>query len=143
MRLRVNYAVTPNLTLETYAEPFAASGRFYDYGELSAARARTLRHYGRVGTSISPRDSLGRRTVTDGSTSFTLPNSDFNVRSFRSNAVVRWEWRPGSTIFLVWQQDRFSQLTHGDAVRPNGLWDALSADGSQFVAMKISYWLPW
>lgn len=143
MRLRLNYAVTPNLTLETYAEPFAASGRFYDYGELSAARSSNLRTYGTGGTSISGRDSLGRRQVTDGTANFTLGNSDFNVRSFRSNAVVRWEWRPGSTLFLVWQQDRFAQDPNGLAVRPDGLWDALSADGTQFLALKVSYWMPW
>jgi len=143
MRLRFNYAVTPNLTFETYAEPFAASGRFYDYGELPTARSRDLRTYGTDGTTISARDSLGRRTVTDGTTSFTLSNSDFNVRSFRSNAVVRWEWRPGSTIFLVWQQDRSSSAPNGVAVRPGGMWDALNADGTQFVAIKVSYWVPW
>jgi hypothetical protein len=143
MRVRLNYALTPNLTLETYVEPFAASGRFYDYGELGAPRDRDLRRYGTDGTTITRPDSLGERRVTDGATSFTLPNSDFNVRSFRSNAVIRWEWRPGSTLFLVWQQDRFSQTLDGEAVRPNGMWDALSADGTQFVALKISYWLPW
>ncbi len=143
MRLRLNYALTPNLTLETYAEPFAASGRFYDYGELPAARRRDLRTYGTDGTTISARDSLGRRRVTDGTAAFTLGNSDFNVRSFRSNAVVRWEWRPGSTLFLVWQQDRFTQDPNGFAVQPGGLWDALSADGTQFLALKVSYWLPW
>ena len=142
MRIRLNYAVTPNLTLETYAEPFAASGRFYDYGELPAARASNLRLYGTDGTTISQPDSLGRRRVTDGTASFALPNSDFNVRSFRSNAVIRWEWRPGSTVYLVWQQDRFTQDPNGSSVEPGGMWDALTADGTQFLALKVSYWLP-
>ncbi|MGQ0538231.1 MAG: DUF5916 domain-containing protein [Gemmatimonadaceae bacterium] len=142
MRMRLNYALTPNLTLETYAEPFAASGRFRDYGELPAPRERDLRAYGTDGTTISQPDSLGRRRVTDGTVSFTLPNGDFNVRSFRSNAVLRWEWRPGSTLFLVWQQDRFISKPNGAAVNPSGLWDALSADGTQFLALKVSYWLP-
>jgi hypothetical protein len=65
------------------------------------------------------------------------------VRSFRSNAVIRWEWRPGSTIFVVWQQDRFSSAPDGFSVRPRAMWDALRADGSQFVAIKVSYWVPW
>jgi hypothetical protein len=143
LRFRLNYAVTPNLTIETYAEPFAASGRFFDYGELPAARSSDLRTYGTRGTTISGRDSLGQRTVTDGAASFTLSNNDFNVRSFRSNAVIRWEWRPGSTIFLVWQQDRFSSAADGIAVRPNGLWDALNAAGTQYLAVKVSYWVPW
>ena len=44
--------------------------------------------------------------MTDGLASFTLKNSDFNIRSFRSNVVLRWEWRPGSILYLVWQQNR-------------------------------------
>src|SRR5262249_38986083 len=49
-QLRLNYALTPNLTVEAYAEPFAASGRYYDFGELSAPRSRALRTYGGSGT---------------------------------------------------------------------------------------------
>jgi hypothetical protein len=141
-RIRVNYAITPDLTLETYAEPFASSGRFFDFGELSAAGAHQLRYYGSDGTTISARDANGRRQVTDGPASFTLSNPDFNVRSFRSNVVLRWEWRPGSTLFLVWQQDRFAQDPFGERVGPRAVWDALSATGSNFFSVKMNYWLP-
>ena len=141
-RFRLNYAVSPNLTLETYAEPFASSGKYYDYGELPAARSRDLRRYGTDGTTISEPDAAGNRVVTDGTDTFTLGNHDFNVLSFRSNAVLRWEWRPGSTLFVVWQQDRSSFTPSGDAVRPGRMWDALNAEGSQFLALKVSYWLP-
>lgn len=142
LRFRLNFALTPNLTFETYAEPFAASGRYHDYGELGARLDRDLRTYGTNGTTISGPDSTGSRVVTDGAASFTLVNNDFNLRSFRSNAVMRWEWRPGCTLFVVWQQDRSAQRTRGLTVRPAALWDALSADGTQVLALKASYWLP-
>lgn len=142
LRFRLNFALTPNLTFETYAEPFAASGRYHEYGELGARLDRDLRTYGTNGTTISAPDSTGTRVVTDGATTFTLGNSDFNLRSFRSNAVMRWEWRPGCTLFVVWQQDRSAQRTRGLTVRPGALWDALSADGTQVLALKASYWLP-
>ena len=141
-RIRVNYAVTPDLTLETYAEPFASAGRFYDFGELAAARSRDLITYGTRNTSISAPDSLGRRQVTDGSARFTLPNLDFNVRSFRSNMVLRWEWRPGSTLFAVWQQNRGQRDPIGRAVRPGDVFDSFSAPGDNFFALKLNYWLP-
>jgi hypothetical protein len=141
-RVRLNYAFTPNLTLETYAEPFAARGQFHGYGELPAPRRADLRLYGTDGTTISEADDDGTRTVTDGAATFTLPNRDFTVRSFRSNAVLRWEWRPGSTLFMVWQQDRFANDPTGNRLRANGLWDALSAEGTQFLALKVSYWVP-
>ncbi|MEX2281447.1 MAG: DUF5916 domain-containing protein [Gemmatimonadota bacterium] len=141
-RIRLNYALTPDLTLETYAEPFASSGRFYDFGELEAARSQNLRRYGTNGTTISQPDSIGQRTVTDGATQFTIPNLDFNVRSFRSNIVLRWEWRAGSTLFAVWQQDRGSRETFGSRVALGDVFDGLRVDGNNFFALKMNYWLP-
>jgi hypothetical protein len=141
-RFRVNYAITPDLTLETYAEPFAASGRFFDFGELRAARSDQLLVYGTDGTTITTPDANGRRTVTAHGSSFTLNNQDFNARSFRSNLVLRWEWRPGSTLFLVWQQDRSARLPSGEHVRLGDVWDSLSQTGSNFFAIKLNYWLP-
>ena len=137
-QMRVNYTFTPNLTLETYAEPFASSGRFHTFGELAAPRSRNLIVYGTAGTSIV-RNAGGSHTVTDGASSFTLANEDFNVRSFRSNAVLRWEWRRGSTLYLVWQQNREADLLTGNA-RPGDLWNTLDAPGSNFLAVKVTYW---
>lgn len=141
-RFRVNYAITPNLTMETYAEPFAASGRFYDFGELSLPRSEQLRLYGTDGTSITDPDGNGVRTVTADGRTFTLSNLDFRALSFRSNMVLRWEWRPGSTLFVVWQQDRSARAASGHHVRPADVWDSLSQSGSHFFAVKLNYWLP-
>ena len=139
-RVRVNYALGPDLTLETYAEPFASSGRYYRIGELPAARSYGLREYGKDGTSITrfENDSI---VVTDGAARFRLPVRDFNVLSFRSNFVVRWEWRPGSTAYLVWQQNRGDQSVNGELIRPARLVDALTANGDNVFAVKLNYWI--
>jgi hypothetical protein len=142
VRVRLNYALSPDLTLETYAEPFASSGRFYDHGELRAARSRELRTYGQEGTTIAFDPATGERQVTDGGAAFTLPNRDFDVRSFRSNAVLRWEWRPGSTLFVVWQQNRGRQSDEWTRVAPGDLFDSLTARGDNYLALKATYWLP-
>lgn len=141
-RFRVNYAITPDLTLETYAEPFASSGRFYDFGELSAPRSKELRLYGTEGTSISQPNESGARTITADGRSFSLSNQDFNARSFRSNMVLRWEWRPGSTLFVVWQQDRAARLATGEHVGLGDVWESISETGSNYFAIKMNYWLP-
>ncbi len=138
-QIRLNYAFTPDLTLEAYAEPFAASGRFSDFGELEAAQSRSLRTYGTDGTTIA-RQTDGSYTVTDGADSFTIDNLDFNNLSFRSNLVLRWEFLPGSTLFAIWQQDRGEDRTISDLIRPRDLWDSLGASGDNFFAMKIAYW---
>lgn len=140
-QMRLNYAFTPDLTLELYAEPFAASGRYHDFGELEAARSKYLRTYGTDGTTITgPND--GFYEVTDGPDTFEFESPDFNFVSFRSNLVLRWEWRPGSTLFLVWQQNRSGDNTLGDIVGPSNLWDAVTAEGDNFLALKITYWIP-
>lgn len=139
-RLRVNYTFTPNLTLETYVEPFAASGQYSGFGELSAARSRKLRTYGEGGTTVVRNDDGSRTVVADGQT-FTLADPDFNVRSLRSNAVVRWEWRPGSTMFVVWQQDRGADRAVR-LVRPSDIFDTFNASGDNILAFKVSYWIP-
>ncbi len=155
MQLRLNYAVSPDLTLELYAEPFTASGRFGDLGELATARTPDLRLFGSAGLSTVSRDD-GSLAVTDerNGDTFLIPALDFNRFSFRSNLVARWEWTPGSTLFLVWQQDRFDQCTPGalsvcpsgtrpgDGPGPRHLLNSFRAEGKHVLALKASYWIP-
>ena len=139
MEARVNFTLMPDLTLDLYAQPFAASGRYSDLGELPEPRSRTLRTYGTDGTTIERRPD-GDYEVHDGLDTFVLRNRNFNVRSFRSTSVIRWEWRPGSTLFVVWQQDRSGFEEIGDRVGPGDLFGSLTASGDNFFAVKVSYW---
>jgi uncharacterized protein DUF5916/cellulose/xylan binding protein with CBM9 domain len=139
-RFRLNYALSPNFTVEGYAEPFAASGEYYRFGELPAPESRQLRVFGAddTGTTITG-DSAGY-TVRDGGQSFTLPALDFRRLSFRSNLVLRWEWAPGSTAFLIWQQNRQDLDDVAQLSRPHDLWSATRAEGDNFFVLKVSYW---
>jgi len=143
MQLRANYTIGPDLTLELYGEPFAASGRYYGLGELAAARTFNLRQYGTGGTTIA-RDGAGDYTITDngGADTLRIANPDFNILSFRSNAVLRWEWRPGSTLYLVWAQNRFGYQPTARLVGFGDLVDSFGARGDNFFAVKVSYWIP-
>ena len=129
--------------LEAYLEPFAASGRF----DTSAnwPRSGDLRDYGQDGTALTrTRDEDGATvyTVTDGADTFSFRRDDFNLVSFNSNMVLRWEWRPGSTFFFVWQQNRFGSTPDGDLVGPGRFFDSFSAPGTNYLAAKITYWIP-
>lgn len=142
----LNYSFSPDLNLDFSAQPFTASGRFSDFGELPEARSFELRPYGTDGTTISEEidPASGSRffSVTDGGESFTLGNRDFTSLSFRSNLVLRWEFKPGSTLFLVWRQDRSRFANTGDFVTPGSLFDSFSAAGTNTIAVKFSYWMP-
>ena len=145
-RIRVNYAFTPDISLEAYAEPFAASGSFSDYGELEATGSRYLRVYGTDGTTIEETSGPAPHeiTVTDGDDTFSFEREDFQALSFRSNVVFRWEWRPNSTLFFVWQMNRGSEVpfTDPDPVGPGDAWSSLGEPGQSFFAIKAAYWLP-
>ncbi|MGM0588818.1 MAG: DUF5916 domain-containing protein [Bacteroidota bacterium] len=141
LRLRVNYSFTPDLSVEAYAEPFAASGDYFNPGELAAPSSFHLREYGTDGTSIERIDE-NTLQVTDGAQSFEIDDPDYLVRSFRSNLVIRYQWRPGSTLYLVWQQSRYSSLEESLMVNPAELSKSLTATGDNVLALKISYWLP-
>lgn len=145
-QFRVNYAFTPDISLEAYAEPFAASGTYAGFGELEDTGSRNLRIYGTDGTTIEESTGPAPReiTVTDGADTFSFEREDFQTLSFRSNVVFRWEWRPNSTLFLVWQLNRGSDVavTRPDPVHPGDAWNSLGEPGQSYLAIKASYWLP-
>jgi hypothetical protein len=160
--VRLNYTIKPDLTFEMYGEPFAISGAFDQFGELPNAGARNLRKYGTDGTTFV-RNTDGSVTVTDNliptpgtPTQFTIPFGDFNVRSWRSNLVLRWEYRPGSTLYVVWQQSRQAEVPNGELVSFGALSDPFRGrvgrfgyddpsvfhQMTNFFAIKVNYWLP-
>jgi len=140
-QVRMTYTFKPDVTLDVYAEPFAASGSYSDVGELLAARTRDRRTYGADGTT-AVRQGDGSLLVTDGTAAFTVRNNDFNVRSFRSNVVLRWEYRPGSTMYVVWQQDRYVSEAVGARIGATDPFRALGEPGSNYFVVKTSFWLP-
>jgi hypothetical protein len=137
--LRLNYTFKPDLTLDLYAEPFAASGRYEGLGELAAARGRALRLYGTDGSAAVTLPD-GSLQVMDGADSFVLRNRDFNVISFRSNLVLRWEWRAGSTLYLVWQQDRSREEVSRARASIGDMLGSLATRGDNLFAVKTSFW---
>ncbi len=142
----MNYLFSPTLSLELYAEPFVASGSYTNFGELEAARSSELRTYGTDGTTITPvvnqeTGLVDSYDVTDGASKFSLSNDNFNITSFRSNLVMRWEWSPGSTIFFVWQQNKSGFAPDGSPLEPGSLFDAVTAPGRNIIAIKANYWI--
>jgi len=137
LRLRANLFLTPDLSLEAYAEPFASSGSFSGFGELGRAGDLGLRRYDAVA-----RLEDGGLELLDGDTRLRLDDPDFNLRSFRGNVVLRWEWRLGSTLFVVWQQNRATGSARGNPLAPRFLGDALTAPGGHTFALKLSWWFP-
>lgn len=136
-QIRASLILKPDLTLDVYAEPFAASGAYRDYGELLEPRSRLLRLYGQDGTTLVAHAD-GSQTVHDGRSTAEIANNDFRALSFRSNLVLRWEYRPGSTLYAVWQQDRSDSPIYARAGLSD-LFDTVSAAGDNIFALKASF----
>jgi hypothetical protein len=139
VQFRLSYTFKPDLNLDVYAEPFAASGHYQDLCELAQPSTRLCRTYGTLGTTIVLQPD-GTLLVTDGDAAFTLNNPDFNVHTFRLNVVLRWEWRPGSILHVVWQQDRNLTETIGDRIGLSDPFRSLTAPGNNFFVVKTSFW---
>ncbi len=118
MVTRVDWTFTPALSLQVFAQPLLASGDFKDYKEFLQPRQFKFAVYGRDAGTITRNAATGRYTVDpDGSgvaPAFSFGDRDFNQRSLRGNAVLRWEYRPGSALFFVWQQSRSGFIPNGE-----------------------------
>jgi hypothetical protein len=141
-RLNVNF--TPDMSLEIYAQPLISSGNYGSMKELQAPRTFKFTDYGVESGTIDP-DGAGPAPA------FSVANRDFNTHSLRGNAVFRWEWRPGSTLFLVWQQSRsetLNALAADPAFQQVGNFD-IGRDGRELFGLrpdnvfmiKMTYWL--
>jgi hypothetical protein len=121
IRARVNYTVTPALSIQLYAEPFVSAGDYSSFKELRDGRAMD---YARRYTPF-PYEG----------------NPDFNYRSFRTTNVLRWEYRPGSTLFVVWQQGREDVLDRGRFNFTGDLSGVFDAPARNVFLVKWAYWI--
>ena len=117
----MNYTVTPTLTIQVYAEPFVSAGDYSNFKELVNGRSK---------------DYAGRYAPYAYS-----DDPDFNFRSFRTTNVLRWEYKPGSTLFVVWQQGREDTLSHGSFNFDRDFGGVFDAPATNVFLVKWSYWL--
>jgi hypothetical protein len=141
-QLRAKLAFAPDAVLTLYAEPFVSSGHNRDFGELTEPRSGSLRVYGTAGSnsSIVPLQD-GAHQVVDGRSAFRIENYDYWFRSFRGMAVLRWELRPGSTLFLIWQKSRWSYLSGAAPTDVAQLFDSMGDPGQDIALAKVSFLL--
>ena len=144
MLTRVDWTFTPRLSLQLFLQPLISAGDFTQLKEFAAPGTYDFAIYGEDKGSVSATSGGTVIDPGDGGGSFTVPEQNFTIRSLRANAVLRWEWRPGSTLFLVWQQNRDNDTAIGN-LRLGRDIDALFSGGAShnILAVKASYWLSW
>ena len=118
---RVNYTLSPTLTLQLYGQPFVSAGGYDRFRELVDGRAEAYDdRYAAFDYGGTP---------------------DFTFLSFRTTNVLRWEYQPGSALFVVWQQGREDVTADGRFRLGRDLGDAFAAPATNVFLVKISRWL--
>jgi hypothetical protein len=132
---------SPRLSLQAYIQPYIAVGEYRSFKELARPRSFDFKRYGENGTTIISED--GNYVLDpDGPgplDSFQIGNPDFNYKSLRGTVVLRWEYRPGSVLYLVWTQNRADYANPGDLRFGRDLGDLLNARGDNIFMLKATY----
>jgi hypothetical protein len=117
---RATVAFTTNLTLQLYIQPFVAVGDYSNFKELTRPESYEFSPYTRLDF-----------------------NPDFSRRSLRGNMVLRWEYRPGSTLFLVWSQSRSASpdVDNPEFHPYDGVRKSFTDEGENIFLIKFNYWL--
>jgi hypothetical protein len=141
----VNLLLTPTVTLQMYLQPLLGAGRYWPLKELARPRTFDFSAYGeKIGTiSYDPASAL-YLIDADGSgpsAPFTVDNLDFNEKTLRVQTVFRWEWRPGSRLYVVWSQQRYDDRDPGRFTFGRDARRIFTAPADDVLAVKLTYWL--
>lgn len=126
LSFRLSYSLTPDFSIQYYAMPFISAGKYDNFKYVLDPGVKEFSGRYKVfsETQISVMGTGGDKVYeidedVDGSVDYSFDNPNFNVMDFNSNLVLRWEYLPGSTLFVVWNQNRHSSLSRGSYSFPN------------------------
>lgn len=145
LTLRVNYAVTPTLTVQFYGQPFVSAGRYSDFKVATDPRAAAFNDRFRLLGDTLARENrrLSVDENGDGAPEYTLGDPDYGFRQFRSNLVARWEYSPGSTLYVVWSQGRTGADGSGAFAFASGMRSLFGVRPENVFLVKFSRWIAW
>jgi hypothetical protein len=141
--LRVNYNITPDLSIQYWGQPFVSSGAYNEFKKITDGRADlyTDRFHSFTENEISYNSDSEEYKIADqsGNELYTFAKPDFNIKEFLSNMVVRWEYLPGSTIYLVWSQTRSQSTSMGNFDFNNNMTDLFDTKPYNVFLLKMSF----
>ena len=145
--ISADWTFNPDLSLQVYIQPLISSGDYYDFKYLSKSNSYDFIEFGDNGTSIDFDQQNNEYTADpDGAgaaESISWDNPDFTSTSLIGNAVLRWEYMPGSTFYLVWTQNRFHNESNGHIRfgKKSYLNRFLGREPDNVFLLKFTYWL--
>jgi hypothetical protein len=141
--VRLDWAFTPELSVQLYMQPFLAVGQASNFKELVRPRSYEFASYGVTGGTLEQRDDgyVGDIDGDGPARPVTFFDPSFNFKSLRGTAVLRWEFLPGSTAYLVWTHDRANFDNPGTLQLGRDLGDLFGADDDNILMVKVAYWI--
>lgn len=141
---RIDYTFTPKLSFQAYVQPYMTVGSFSRFKEFERPESYDFVEYGKDENMIIIEDGDdGYNLYPNGKdrNSLYIENPDFNYKALVGSAVLRWEFRPGSTLYIVWTRNGVDEKNPGDFALYRDLGNLLSADADNVFALKLTYWL--
>jgi hypothetical protein len=140
---RFNYNIGPDLSIQYYGSPFISCGSYNNFKRTADTHSRNIdaRYHSFTDEEISFNDAENSYTVNEESISYSFTNPDFSFRQFRSNLVLRWEYHPGSTIYLVWENNRNSRESRYLLDYFDNMNELFSMQPTNVFMVKVSFWL--
>jgi hypothetical protein len=141
---RLNFSLSPDLSIQFYGQPFISAGKYSGFKQITDSRAEEYQdRFHRFTEEEMDYDPDEEEYYVDesldGDVDYTFEDPDFNFLQFRMNLVVRWEYIPGSTLYLVWSQGRTGTLSAGDFSLGEGIRDLFSFHPHNVFLIKFSY----
>jgi hypothetical protein len=140
--LRVNWTFTPTLSFQLYVQPLLSTGAYSSLMELARPGTFTFNRYGERGSTLEFSDG-SYHIDPDGAgraPQFDIYNPDFNFKSVRANAVFRWEYLPGSTLYFVWTNEKMNYESRGDFSFGRDFDNLFRATPDNVYSIKLTYW---
>jgi Domain of unknown function (DUF5916) len=139
---RLEYTLSPRMSLQLYGEPFISAGRFVRFQEAADVRAGDYQDRFAEFDGDQVSDQMGQTAIDrdgDGSADLSFPRPDFQVGTLISNLVYRWEYLPGSHLYVIWSQSRRGAEQDG-RIDGGDLGDVFTSDSAHVLLVKLSYW---
>jgi hypothetical protein len=145
LTIRVDYAITPELTIQYYGNPYFSAGLYQDFKRVQDPEAfdNDQIFYTFMPEEITYNPEYNEYSiseVTPDQIMYTFANPDFNFKQFRSNLVARWEYKPGSTLFLVWTHGRSGYDHITDYSIQHSMDDIREIHADNVFLIKLNYW---
>jgi hypothetical protein len=141
---RINLTITPDFTIQYYGSPFISAGKYSNFKKITDPKAESYNDrfhiYNNSEISLFDEDLVyGISEAANGNYDYYFDMPDFNFKQFRSNLVLRWEYKPGSMLFLVWSQDRTDAVTDGDFRFGDNMKSMFQISPNDIFLIKLSY----